>query len=422
MFGRQAALPFIFITVTIDMMSFGLIAPVLPKLIVGFYGGKMVDATLATGLFGLVWAAMQFLGSPIQGILSDRFGRRPVILLSNAGMALDFAIMALAPTIGWLFVGRVLSGLTSSSMTTAGAYISDVTPLEKRAAGFGIISAAFGIGFILGPAIGGLLGGADPRLPFWVAAALCLLNTTYGYFVLPESLPAAKRRTSFDWSKANPLGSLRLLRRHHDLFGLASINFMGYVAHEAFTVWVLYTMFRYAWTPRDNGASLALVGLCSVVVSLWGIKPVVARFGERRALLIGLFFGAIGMAMFGLAPNGWVFLTGIVVTTFWSIYSPAAQSLMTRHVGPSEQGELQGAIGCIRSIAMIIGPAIFASVYALSIGGFRGFNVPGAPWYLASAMLFAAMAVAWRITQREPERVTLIPSTLLPEVDAATVP
>ncbi|HEY8313354.1 MAG TPA: TCR/Tet family MFS transporter [Candidatus Baltobacteraceae bacterium] len=421
--NRRAALTFIFITVTIDMLSFGIIAPVLPKLIVGFYGGRMVDAAWITGLFGIVWALMQFVCSPILGILSDRFGRRPVILLSNLGMALDYLVMALAPTVGWLFVGRILSGMTSASMTTAGAYISDVTTQEKRAAGFGIISAAFGIGFIVGPAIGGLLGGMNPRLPFWVAGGFCLINWLYGFFVLPESLPKEKRRTTFDWRRANPLGSLRLLRSHRELSGLATINFIGYLAHEVFTVWVLYTMYRYAWSPGANGASLAVVGVTSVIVSLWCIKPIVARFGERRTLLIGLFFGAAGMAMFGVAPNGWIFLLGIPVMMLWSIYSPAAQSLMTRHVRHDEQGELQGALGSLRSFAMILGPGIFAGIFATFIGNTGLLRLAGAPWYLACGLLLFALALAWRTTQHEPDRVVLAPSPeLSPELDAAGVP
>jgi len=263
---RRAALAFIFVTVVLDMLALGMIVPVLPKLVEDFVGGNTARAAEIYGLFGTVWALMQFVFSPVLGGLSDRYGRRPVILLSNLGLGLDYLVMALAPGIAWLFVGRVISGITAASFSTAYAYITDVTPPEKRAASFGMMSAAFGLGFVLGPAIGGVLGHIDPRLPFWVAAGFSLLNYLYGLLVLPESL-APERRERFSWRRANPVGSITLLRSHRELFGLAFVNFIGSIAHEALpTTFVLYAMYRYGWNERTVGLAIAAVGVCSAIV------------------------------------------------------------------------------------------------------------------------------------------------------------
>jgi DHA1 family tetracycline resistance protein-like MFS transporter len=393
---RKAAVIFIFITVTLDMLALGLIMPVLPKLVLNFLGGNAADAAKMFGIFGTVWALMQFLFSPVLGVLSDRFGRRPVILLSNLGLGLDYVVMALAPTIGWLFIGRVISGITAASINTGTAYVADVVPAEKRAGAFGMIGAAFGVGFVLGPALGGLLGNSDPRLPFWVAGGLSLANALYGYFVLPESLPPERRRT-FTFRRANPVGSLALLRSHPELLRLATIQFIGYIAHEVFNVWALYTIFRYAWREGTIGLSLAVVGVCSIVISSWIVPVMVSRFGERRTLYVGQFFGALGMVFAGLAPTGNYFFLAIPVMMLWTISSPAAQGMMTRRVGESEQGELQGAIGSLSSLAWIIGPSLFTFVFAWFIDSARGWNTPGAPWYLGAFLLFIAMFLATRI-------------------------
>ena len=396
---RRAALGFIFVTVLLDMLAFGLIAPVLPRLIKDFLHGDMARSSEFMGLFVTAWALMQFFFSPVLGVLSDRLGRRPVILLSNFGLGLDYIVMALAPTIGWLFLGRVISGITSSSITTANAYISDVTPPEKRAKAFGIFGAAFGIGFVLGPAVGGWLGVFNPRLPFWVAGALSLLNALYGLFVLPESLPAERRQKQFRWSKANPVGALRLLRSHRELFGLAIVNFLAYLAHEVYvTVFVLYVTLRYSWDAKAIGTSLAVVGIASMLTSALLVGPVVKRFGERRALFTGMFFGALGFAMFGWAPAGWAFLAAIPVNALWALATPPSQSLMTQRVSPSEQGELQGALGSLRGIAMVIGPGIFSGTFAVFIVANRYF--PGAPWYLAALFLLAGLGVAYIVVGR----------------------
>ncbi|HKP04066.1 MAG TPA: TCR/Tet family MFS transporter [Chthoniobacterales bacterium] len=394
--SRKAAVVFIFITVTLDMLALGLIMPVLPKLVLNFLGGDTPNAAKMFGIFGTVWALMQFLFSPVLGVLSDRFGRRPVILLSNFGLGLDYIVMALAPTLSWLFVGRVISGITAASITTGTAYVADVVAPEKRAGAFGMIGAAFGVGFVLGPALGGLLGNSDPRLPFWVAGGLSLANALYGYFVLPESLPPEKRK-AFTWRRANPVGSLVLLRSHPELFQLATIQFIGYVAHEVFNVWALYTIFRYAWSEGTIGLSLALVGVCSIVISSWIVPAMASRLGERRTLYIGQLFGALGMVLAGVAPTSGFFFLSIPVMMMWTVSTPAAQGMMTRRVGESEQGELQGAISSLCSLAWILGPGLFTYIFAYFIDQKNGWNLPGAPWYLGAFLLFVAMILATRI-------------------------
>lgn len=400
---KRAALGFIFVTVLLDMLAFGIVAPVLPQLVVGFEGGNTARAAEMIGLFMTAWALMQFVFSPLLGMVSDRYGRRPVILLSNFGLALDYAIIALAPNVAWLFVGRILSGITTASIPTASAYISDVTPPEKRAGAFGLLGAAFGVGFILGPALGGWLGAMNPRLPFWCAGACSLLNGLYGLLVLPESLREENRQRTLDWKKANPLGALTLLRRHTELAGLATVNFLGYVAHEVYiTVFVLYVGYRYQWDARTVGMSLALVGVSSMVASALIVGRVVKWIGERRAMFAGLTLGAVGFALFGWAPAGWLFLAAIPINALWSLAGPSSQSLMTRLVSVSEQGELQGALGAVRSLAMLIGPGLFAFTFATFIDSRRAVPIPGAPWFLAGAILMSALFVARVVTRPRP--------------------
>jgi MFS transporter, DHA1 family, tetracycline resistance protein len=395
---RRAALAFIFVTVTLDTLALGMIIPVLPKLVERFMGGDTARAAEIFGVFGTVWALMQFLFSPVLGALSDRFGRRPVILLSNFGLGLDYVLMALAPNLVWLFVGRVISGITAASISTSSAYIADVTPPEKRAASYGLLGAAFGAGFILGPAIGGVLGAIDPRLPFWVAAGFSLANALYGAFVLPESLKA-ENRAAFSWRSANPIGSLVLLGSHPELTGLAVANFLVNLSHVVFpAVFVLYAGYRYGWNESAVGLTMALYGACAMVVQAGLVGRVVNRFGERRALLIGLLFGTVGLAMFGLAPTGLGFLLGIPVMALWGFAGPAAQALMTRRVAPSEQGQLQGANASIMGIANLVGPTIFALAFAYAIDAGGG-HLAGAPFWLAALMLLASAVLAWRATR-----------------------
>jgi DHA1 family tetracycline resistance protein-like MFS transporter len=396
--GRRAALAFIFVTVTLDMLALGLVIPVLPRLIEDFLGGDTAGAAKVYGVFGTVWALMQFLSMPVAGSLSDCFGRRPVILASNFGLGFDYVLMALAPNLAWLFVGRVVSGITAASVSTAMAYVADVTAPEKRSAAFGMIGVAFGLGFVLGPALGGLLGHVDPRLPFWAAAALSLANAMYGFFVLPESLPKDQRRP-FDWRRANPVGSLRLIRSHPELTGLAGVVFLSALAHVALpATFVLYAGYRYGWDARTVGLTLAAVGICSAIVQGGLIGPLVRRYGERRVLLFGLACGAAGFLTYGLAPTGAWFLAGVPISALWGLGSPAAQSLMTRLIGPSEQGQLQGANGSVSGIAMMIGPTLFAGTFAFFIGDGARLHVPGAAYLLASALLLMAVLLAARVT------------------------
>ncbi len=351
---------------------------------------------------------MQFIASPVIGALSDRFGRRPIILLSNFGLGLDYILMALAPGIALLFVGRIISGITAASFSTAGAYIADVSPPERRAAGFGLISVAFGIGFVLGPAVGGLLGGFDPRLPFWVAAALSLGNGCYGAIVLPESLPPEKR-SAFSWRRANPIGALKLLLRHRQLIGVAGVNFLYSLAHQSLqSVFVLYGAYRYGWDSRTVGLTLAAVGVFSALVGGVLVRRVVPLFGERRALLAGLLFGVAGFSVFGLAPTGPIFWAGLPLLSLMGLASPAAQAIMTRLVPPSEQGRLQGAGSSVMSLAGLVGPSLFTGVFAAAV---RAGEVPGAPYFLAAVVMLVAMALAFVVTssRRQGEGVALDP-------------
>ena len=292
----------------------------------------------------------------------------------------------------------MISGITTASISTAMAYIADVTAPEKRAGAFGLVGGAFGLGFIIGPAVGGLLGAQDPRLPFWIAAAVSLANATYGFFILPESLPREKRKP-FTFGRANPVGSLMLLRSHPQLKRLATIQFTGYLAHEVFEVFVLYAIYRYAWDTGKVGLSLAFVGLCAVAISAGAVQPIVARIGERRTLYLGQLFGGFGMIIGGLASTGTLYLLAIPVMMIWTMSGPAAQGLMTHRVSASQQGELQGAISSMRAVAMCLGPALFTFTFAYFIDPASSWHVPGAPWFLAALLLFVAAVMATRVKQ-----------------------
>jgi DHA1 family tetracycline resistance protein-like MFS transporter len=388
---QRAALPFIFVTVLIDMLAFGMIIPVLPVLVQDFAGGSAARGAEVYGLFGTAWALMQFFFSPVQGSLSDHFGRRPVILISCAGLGLDFILMAWAPNLGWLLVGRVISGITAASFSTAGAYISDISPPEKRAQNFGLIGAAFGVGFITGPALGGVLGAISPRLPFWAAAGMALANVCWGLFVLPESLPA-ERRVPFRWKAANPVGALKLLRSHPTLATLAGGFFLMNLAHVVLpSITVLYMRYRYAWDTAAVGALLAGVGVCSLIVQAAVVKPAVKLLKERKALLTGLAFGAAGFAIYGAASSGAVFWIGVPVMALWGIATPSLQTIMTTCVTPTEQGRLQGALASLQGLASLIGPMVFTATFAASISGNSSWHLPGAPFFLAAALLVGAM-------------------------------
>ena len=397
---RRAALAFVLVTVCLDMLALGMIAPVLPGLVAAFLGGDTARAAEVFGLFGTVWQAMQFFFSSVLGTLSDRFGRRPIILASNLGLGVDYLIMAVAPNLGWLFAGRVLSGITSASVPTAVAYIADVTLPEKRAAAFGMISAAFGVGFIIGPAFGGLLGTINPRLPFWVAGALSLANALYGLFVLPESL-APENRSSFSWRRANPMGGFELLASHRSLAGLSAVVFLGALAHQVLqNVYVLYAQYRYGWTDRTVGLSLALVGICSGIVGGLLVKPAIKHLGDRKSMLGGILFGAVGFWLFGHAARGIWFWIGIPALSLWGLAGPAAQGLMTGHVLASEQGQLQGAINSLNGLAGLLGPGLFTVIFAQAIGRFSAWHLAGAPFYVSAFLLFCSFLAARAVTAR----------------------
>ncbi|WDM67755.1 TCR/Tet family MFS transporter [Xanthomonas cucurbitae] len=395
---RRAALIFIFITVLIDVLSFGVIIPVLPDLVRHFTGGDYVVAAGWIGWFGFLFASIQFVCSPLQGALSDRFGRRPVILLSCLGLGLDFILMAIAHSLPMLLLARVISGVCSASLSTATAtaYIADVTPADKRAGAFGLLGAAFGIGFVAGPLIGGWLGSIGLRWPFWFAAGLSLVNVLYGFFVLPESLPADRRTARLEWSHANPLGALRLLRRYRQVFGLASVVFLANLAHYVYpSIFVLFAGYQYHWGPRAVSWVLAGVGVCSILVNVALVGRLVRWLGERRALLLGLGCGVIGFVVYGLADSGRMFLIGIPISALWAVAGPAAQALITREVGADAQGRVQGALTSLISLAGIVGPLLFANVFAWFISQGTSLHLPGAPWLLAGVLLAVGWAMAW---------------------------
>ena len=392
--ARPAAVAFIFLTILLDMLAFGLVVPILPKLVESFVDNDTARAARIFGLFGTAWALMQFVFSPILGSLSDRFGRRPVVLLSNFGLGLDYVLMALAPSLVWLFIGRVISGVTSASISTAFAYIADMTPPERRAAVFGKVGVAFGAGFVLGPAIGGLLGGLDPRLPFWAAAGLSFANAIYGLLILPESLPH-DRRSPFRWKSANPIGALHLLRSDPVLTGLSVVNFFTQLAHVVLpSTFVLYATYRYGWDSTTVGITLAMVGICAMAVQGAGIGPIVRLFGERLSLLLGLVCGAAGFFIFAIAPTGPLSWLGIPVMSLWGVSGAAIQALMTRQVAPDQQGQLQGAMASVQSVSQLLGPFLFTLTFAYFIGGQAPIKLPGAPFFLASILVLLAFAIA----------------------------
>ena len=401
---RPAAVAFILVTIVLDVLAFGVVVPVLPKLIEAFQHGNTARAATTYGLFATAWALMQFLFSPALGVLSDRFGRRRVLLISLTGLGLDYILMALAPNLAWLFVGRVISGITAATYSTAGAYIADVTPPERRAASFGYVGAAWGAGFVFGPALGGLLGGVDPRLPFWVAAALTLANALYGWIVLPESLPP-ERRSAFRWLRANPFGALLLVRARKGLAGLFSMNVLHTVAHYSLpSVFVLYASYRYGWNSIRVGLTLTFVGVCTAVVQGVLIGPVVRRLGERRAALLGLACETVAYALYALAPRGGWFLCAIPFGALGGFYAAAAQSLMTQRVGVNEQGELQGASSSLMGLVGLVGPALFTLTFARAIENVAPGTaaLPGAPFLVAALLTAAGFVLALKVARPPP--------------------
>lgn len=394
---------FAFIAVLIDMLALGAIVPVLPKLVLQFQGGDAAAGARWYGFLETTWAGMQFLAMPLVGTLSDRFGRRRIVQLSSAGLALDYALMALAPSLPLVFLGRIVSGLTSSTYPTAFAYISDVTPAEERSRKFGLLGAAFGLAFIIGPAAGGILGGINLRYPFWLASMLCLTNVLFSMLVMPESLPAERRSRKLDLSRANPIGALLFLKSHAELLALAVTGFLYRVAHDVMpALFVIYGSYRYHWGSRTVGTILATVGLITTIAQAGLIGPAVKRLGERKALLVGLGSGAVAFWVYGLAASGEVFLGAIPIGALFGLSYPALQGLMSRRVGPSEQGRLQGANASLTGVAGMVAPVMFTQIFALAIGPFVHLDMPGLPFFVAAVLLLLGGFLASRAIRHAP--------------------
>lgn len=408
MTGRKPALGFIFLTLFLDILGIGLIIPVLPDLIKSFQNNDTAQAAAMVGWMTSVYALMQFVCAPILGSLSDQFGRRPVILISLLGTGLDYILLALAPSLGWFFVGRLINGVTSANITAAGAYIADISPPEKRAANFGIIGAAFGLGFIAGPVLGSALGSYDLRLPFKAAAGLALLNWLYGFFVLPESLSLDNRR-AFSWKRANPVGSLTALRRFPVILGLTASIFLITIGQSSLqTIWVLYTGYRYGWGHYQVGISLAIVGLMAAIVQGGLVRRIIPALGERRSILVGLLISTANMMGYGFAPNGTVFYCILVIGSLGWIATPAIQGLISKAVPANEQGAVQGALMSLNSVAGVMGPFVGAHVFSYFILPSNPIHLPGAPFILNGILTLVALGLAIRSLRRNPE----VPATV----------
>ena len=394
--NRNAAVGFIFITLLIDVIGFGVIIPVMPKLISQL---KQVDISTASryGSFLMfAYAAVQFICAPILGNLSDKYGRRPVLLFSLFGFGIDYLFLALAPTYGWLFIGRIIAGITGASFTTGAAYIADVSTAENRAKNFGMIGAAFGLGFIIGPLIGGLLGSLGPRVPFYAAATLALLNWTYGYFVLPESLSKENRRP-FNWKRANPVGSLLHLKKYPAITGLAlSILLIYIAAHAVMSTWSYYGIYRFNWNERMIGLSLGMVGLMVALVQGLLIRFINPKLGNERSIYFGVGLYTIGMLLFALANQGWMMFLFIVPYCLGGVTMPALQAIMAGHVPRNEQGELQGGITSLMSLAAIIGPLLMNNLFFYFTHNNAPVHLPGAPYFLGSVLMFCSALVAYK--------------------------
>ncbi len=401
---REPAILFIFITIFIDILGIGIIIPVLPELVKGFVGGETAVASRYYGWIAAVYALMQFFFAPVLGSLSDRFGRRPILLGSLFGLGIDYIIMGLSTSIWWLFAGRTLAGILGASHTTGNAYIADISTPEDRARNFGLMGVAFGLGFIFGPALGGLLGGIDLRLPFFVSAGLALLNWLYGFFIVPESL-APENRSPFAWKKANPVGSLKVLRSYPLVWGLALAFVLMVMAQRGLeTTWVLYTGHRYGWDERTNGLTLALVGVTAAIVQGMLVKPTIGRLGERKTILLGLCVGIGAFLGYGLATQGWMVWPVIVVGSLGGLAGPALQGLVAGTVSASDQGKIQGALTSLMSLTAIAAPLIFVGgVFSYFTSERAPFALPGAPFLLGAVLMVFALVELLRLFRRLPE-------------------
>ena len=405
--GRQAGFRFVFACALMNAISFGIMIPVLPNLVKHLVGGDTATASAWNVVFSVTWGIMQLCCGPVLGMLSDRIGRRPVLLISFFGLAIDFLFMAFAPNLAWLFVGRVINGATAASFSTANAYVADVTAPQDRAKTFGLLGSAFSFGFLVGPALGGFLAGDwmaqyfgdfALRLPFLVAAALTAVNWLYGFFVLPESLAAENRQKTFDFKRAIPLVSLSFLTKHGDLLGLAGVGFLFQLAHTVLpSIFVLYAGYRYHWGSDIVGLTMMGTGLLGVLVQTQFVGPVVARIGERGSLLLGTIGGAAGFALYGLAPNGWLYIASAPVFALLNFAQPGLQGLMTRRVGPQQQGQLQGANQGLQGVASVVGPMIFGLTFAWAIRHDAVLHTPGLPIFIAAALLAGAFLLSIRV-------------------------
>ncbi len=399
--SRKAAVGFIFITLLIDVMGWGLIIPVMPKLISELKGISVNKASSYGAFLLFAYAATQFICAPLIGNLSDKYGRRPVLLSSLTGFGIDYIFLALAPTYGWLFVGRIIAGLTGASFTTGAAYIADISTNETRAKNFGMIGAAFGLGFIIGPLLGGLLAGWGVRAPFYAAAGLCLVNALYGYFVLPESLDKEHRRP-FEWKRANPFGSLKFLRKNPSITGLAICYFLIYLA--AMSVqgnWNYFTIYRFNWTEKLVGLSLGVVGLLVGIVQAGLTRVINPRLGNEKSIYLGLFLYTLGLVLFAFATEGWMMFIFLVPYCLGGIAGPALQSTMTSHVPRNEQGELQGALTSLMSLTTIIGPLVMNNLFTYFTGAKAPFHFPGVSFLLGAILMLASLWVAWSSLRKE---------------------
>jgi MFS transporter, DHA1 family, tetracycline resistance protein len=393
--SRTPAIGFIFFTLFIDILGIGLVIPVLPKLIEAF-AGNTSNAAFYSGILTAVYAAMQFICAPILGSLSDQYGRRPVLLVALFGLGVDYLLLAFSPNLAWLFVGRVIAGATSASISTATAYIADVSPPEKRAQNFGLVGAAFGLGFIAGPALGGLLGNIGLHTPFLVAAGLTLLNWLYGFFILPESLKPENRRP-FSWSRSNPIGSLTALGRYPVVLSLTGSIVLSNLAQLGLqSTWVLYTDYKFNWTPGDVGISLAIVGLTAAIMQGGLIRILLPKFGEKNAIIIGQITGAISFILYGLASQGWMMYAIIFAGAIGSIGGPATQGMVSRGVPDNEQGALQGSISSLSSLTGVVGPLLSSSAFGYFISDAAPVKIPGIAFFMGAAFLIVALILVLR--------------------------
>lgn len=403
MTSRKAGLGFILVTLFLDILGIGLIVPILPRLLASFLDDDTVRAAPYLGWFIAVYALMQFVFSPILGSLSDRFGRRTVLLTSLFGSGVDYLLLAFAPSLGWLFLGRVIAGLTGASIGTATAYIADVSPPEKRAQNFGFVGMAFGLGFIAGPALGGILGGTSLRLPFFVAAGLTVINALWGYFVLPESLEPENRR-AFSWSRANPIGAMVALGKYPVVLGLTTTVFFLNLAQRGLeSNWVLYTQFRYHWGVAATGASLAVVGLGAAIVQGGLVRRIIPALGERRALVVGILIGAFAFALYGLAPQGWMIFVILPFSSLGAIVGPSVQGLLSKAVPANEQGMLQGGLASLNSVTTMVGAPIATGLFAFFISSSAPFALPGVSFFVGSGFMLVALGFAMRTFSRPSE-------------------